>query len=597
MLVAVAFLVVATQVTAQTVSTPARDARRTVAAGTGVIGGIVLTDEAQPRPLRRARVMIASSDWQTSRTEITNDEGRFAFRGLPAARYTVSVTKAGYVAMTYGARRPQRSGTPIVLADGQRITSVIVKLPRTSVITGTIVDHNGDPFFGATVQISRRLLTATGKIAFEQVGATAYADDRGHYRAWGLGAGDYIVAAFVRLSGGSAQKEAVRMSDADIERALRAGVGNGSERSIQERTVGYAPVYYPGTFSLSQATPVTLGAGEERANVDLTLSLAPTAKIQGTVAIPEGVNPQTLTVVLLEGSPESSDGSAFQRNANTSDGTFEFYGLPPGQYKIAAQARGTLPAGGASKKAQAHAPPTHWAATDVIVNGEDISGLTLTLQPGFRISGRVQFDGTRARPDPTRVLVRLQPVHTIGDVSFGVSSVAVDADGRFTVTGTMPGRYRLNAAFRDPSQSGGWRIRTSTVGGQNALDVPIELRDTVDGAAITFTDRISELSGALLDGDGQPAADYEVVAFPSDRSFWVPESRRIRLARPSTDGKYLFAEIPPGEYLIATVPADIEPADLQNPPVLERLGAAAMKVTIEEGEKKVLDLRLASQIR
>ena len=508
---------------AQPAPGPARDVRRTAPEGTAIIAGTVFTDESQPRPLRRARVMIASSDWQLARTEISDDDGRFAFPALPAGRYRLSVVKAGYVGMAYGARRPNGTPTPIVLSDDQRVTNITIKLPRTSVIAGTVMDHNGEPYPGATVAVRRSRFGPSGQLRVEPGRAFVQTDDKGQFRAWGFGAGDYIVSAFPHISG-----EIVRLTDADI----------ASASAKQDRLVGYAPVYYPGTFAPSQAMAVTVAAGEERSNVDLTLTLVHTAKVQGTVAIPEGGNPQTLSVTLLNPGDDSSNAPSFQRFGESADGTFVFHGVPPGQYTVAAQARATSPGGPSAQTTASGNQPSHWATTDVTVDGEDFSGISLTLQPAFAVSGRVEFEGTRTHPDPTRVLVRLRPMQATVEGSFDAPSVQADASGRFTVTGVMPGRYRLTAFVRGSAGgSGGWQIKTSTIGGRSSLDLPIELRGSVGSAVIAFTDRAAELSGVLLDAAGQPAPDYEVVAFASDRAFWGPESRRIKSVRPAIDGK------------------------------------------------------------
>lgn len=109
---------------------PSRDARSQPAAGTGTMSGVVITDDAERRPVRRARVTVNSSDREFGLTAITDDAGMFSFAGLPAARYSLSVTKAGYVTVAYGATRPGRPGTPIVLTDGQRMTGLAQNAAR-----------------------------------------------------------------------------------------------------------------------------------------------------------------------------------------------------------------------------------------------------------------------------------------------------------------------------------------------------------------------------------------------------------------------------------------------------------------------------------
>ena len=112
---------------------PARDLPR-VSLGTGLVAGTVVSDDGSARPLRRARVAIASSERLVVQTSITDDQGHFAFASLPAGRYTLTGTKEGFVTTGYGARGMSRAGNAIALAEQQQVTGIVLKLPRASVI-------------------------------------------------------------------------------------------------------------------------------------------------------------------------------------------------------------------------------------------------------------------------------------------------------------------------------------------------------------------------------------------------------------------------------------------------------------------------------
>jgi hypothetical protein len=72
----------------------------------------------------------------------------------------------------------------------------------------------------------------------------------------------------------------------------------------------------------------------------------------------------------------------------------------------------------------------------------------------------------------------------------------------------------------------------------------------------------------------------------------VPQSRRIRTARPATDGRFSFSNVPPGDYKIAPV-VDAEPGSWFDPAFLQELDQSALRVSIAEGENKVQNVRLA----
>ena len=110
---------------------------------------------------------------------------------------------------------------------------------------------------------------------------------------------------------------------------------------------------------------------------------------------------------------------------------------------------------------------------------------------------------------------------------------------------------------------------------------------------MTFSDRSSELSGTLQDASGLATSDYSIIVFPFDKEYWQPQSRRIQSVRPGTDGRFSVRNLPAGSYMLVAV-TDVEPGEWYDPDFLEQLAAAAMRLTLGEGENKTQDIRLAS---
>jgi hypothetical protein len=228
---------------------------------------------------------------------------------------------------------------------------------------------------------------------------------------------------------------------------------------------------------------------------------------------------------------------------------------------------------------------------EVGVDGRDLQNLVLTLQPGMTISGRIAFEGTSSVPaDLTRIRVSAVPVDLPGPSRELATTVPgrVDASGRFTLSGVVPGRYRITA-----SGAQGWRQASAMISGQDTLDFPIEVKasQNVSGVTVTFTDKESELTGTIVDDKGQPAADYTIILYAADREFWTPGSRRIFSQRPGTDGRFTFRNMAPGDYRIAPV-LDPEPGTWFDPGFLQQLDSNAVRVPIAAGEKKVQNLRI-----
>ena len=106
---------------------PDRDGATQAAVGTGEISGVVVV-LGSGSPVRRAQVTLSGQELRGNRTALTDDQGRFVFHVLPAGRFNLTVNKAGHVSVSYGAKRPGRPGTPIQLADGQRVEKLSIAL-------------------------------------------------------------------------------------------------------------------------------------------------------------------------------------------------------------------------------------------------------------------------------------------------------------------------------------------------------------------------------------------------------------------------------------------------------------------------------------
>ena len=542
-----------------------RDARRP-ATGTATVSGVVVSDEAEPKPVRHARVTCSAAELSHGLTAVTDDRGRFTCAGLPAGRYSIAVTRDGWVATAYGARRPLRSGTPIPIGDGQR-TDVVIRMLRGAVITGALLDESGQPAAGATV-VALRASMQNGERRLTAAGTVATADDRGVYRIFGLPPGDYYVGAgpsSTTLSIGEAQLT----TDADVRRAR----ADGPSAPPVERHVAFASTYYPGTTIALQAAPIPLRGGEERTDVDFALQLVPTARVEGTLTMPDGAPASAAAqVTLIASGPTAFAGSAFDNVRTTrpgADGTFTFGGVAPGSYTLLARLA---------------SPVVLWASTQVAVAGETVSGLTLPLQPGLSIAGQVRIEGSGARPAFSLSAIRItaEPVQSAGDVSIAPAPVNADADGRFAVRGVTPGGYRLVATLPAAARTSGWVQRSGLIDGIETLDLPATVTgQSVTGAVVALTDRPVRVTGVVHGDAAHPAADYTVVLFPLDPALRVPRTRRIQAVHAATDGAYAFEAVAPGEYLIVGL-EDVEPGEWFDAAFLARVAAGAAPLTVRD---------------
>jgi protocatechuate 3,4-dioxygenase beta subunit len=157
--------------------------------GTGVIAGRLVHRGDEATPVRRAMVALASAN-VTRRMVVTDDQGRFAFTGLPAGRYTLRFSKASYAATMYGAASVRAQGLTVALTDGQHITDLVGTMMRGNVVTGRVTDERGQPVVGASVTVFERV-TIGGRLTYRPTTAGSRStDDRGVYRFYGFEPGE-----------------------------------------------------------------------------------------------------------------------------------------------------------------------------------------------------------------------------------------------------------------------------------------------------------------------------------------------------------------------------------------------------------------------
>jgi protocatechuate 3,4-dioxygenase beta subunit len=542
-----------------------------------------------------------------SRAAITDATGSFSFPRLPAGHFTVSASQTQFLQVAYGQTRPGGQGKIIALVDGQQIT-LNVSLPRGGVITGMVVGAEGDPQRSAQVR-SWRVDISGG---FKRLVSTssAQSDDRGIYRIFGLQPGEYFVSAtpspgeFLIAAQMSAQTDLVEraIATAPVIPPAAAGMTPTVAVPIPTPPTGnqvlgsqpYLPTYAPSSMAPSGATSVTVAAGEERMGVDVRLQMVQSSNIQGVLTTPldAGVTLQ-LSLVSDDLTIDSPQTMSSRPDAT---GAFTFRGVAPGTYTVVGQTTPAQPTitivnGQATSPTQPPAALTDaqkmWGRARVTVAGEVTIPVSLTLKPGRSISGVVAFDMARP-PDltRTRVMVSITPAPSPQPIFGGtVTPAQVSPDGRFTITGVMPGRYTLRAS--------NGVSKSAVVSGVDTLDFPMDFsgdRDVTD-AVITVTDQISELSGSLMDSAGKPAVGYTIIAVATDNRHWLPGSRRIAMGRPGPDGQYAIRGLPAGTYQLAAV-VDLVQGEQYDPEFLRTIARASVPVTIVDGGKVTQDLRV-----
>ena len=549
----------------------------------GRITGRVIADNGHP--VKRARAFITAAELPGGRGTLTDENGIFDFTELPAGRYTLNVSKSGFVSLSYGQRRPLQAGTPLQLADGQQMKGIEFRLPRGGVVAGHVFDEDGEPMPGAVVRVMRyqylqgdRRLTPAG---------TAQTDDKGQYRVWGLNPGDYYINAVTRIAdfgrgggpGGGRGGPGGAVAGF-INGALGGNIAAvfGAAGDDQDR-LAYAPTYFPGVGSVAEARPVVVGLSQEVLDVDFNLQLVRTSRINGHVTNPDGT-PTTSGNVNL--TPEGVAGAGRgQIGINYGgriewDGNFSIGNVPPGRYVLRARGDDTeLP---------------QYAMQPLSVSGGEINDLPVVLMPGASLIGSITFQATQlpVPGDLTQVRITAPAVDESG---LGPNpNVRVDKQGGFTLDGVPAGAHliRPNGGLR------GWALKSVSVEGRDVTDTPIDLKSDqkLANVSVVFTDKLSEVNGTVTDQQGAPITEFTVLAFPTDPSLWRPQSRHIMTARPDQTGKFRIRGLPPAEYFLVTVDPG-EQGEWFEPSFLDQHRAGASRLTIAEGDVKTQDFKVS----
>ena len=175
-----------------------------------------------------------------------------------------------------------------------------------------------------------------------------------------------------------------------------------------------------------------------------------------------------------------------------SEGRFEVRDVPPGRWFLRAIARG----GFRDRRGGGGFGGTPTFASQVLViDGYDVTDLTLVLAPSATISGSIIFNVTSQTvpADIARIRVTansLEPVPFLAN-----ANGRVNTDGTFVLE-NVAGGARFVRANGVPD---GWMLEAVYLGGQDVIDTPLDFEGTrhVEGVRLALIDQVTQLSGVV----------------------------------------------------------------------------------------------------
>ena len=492
----------------------------------------------------------------------SQSDGTFRFEGLEPGEYRLSGERAGFINTRYGAKGNSGMGTTLVLKPGQHLTDINLALIPQGVVSGKVLDDDGDPMG----QVNVRLLSRNwvrGKERDFPMGQTSV-NEQGEFRISNLSPGKYYLVASKEGNAMMGGEEAASPGKPDV-RPVRT--------------------FYPSALDRQSAAPMEVKAGQELSGMDIRMRSLPTYHMSGKIvgSFPEG---GVATMRLSLAQEDDLMGFSFGPSSNISkDGAFNLLGVPPGSYVL------TLVSMSGKFRILARHP--------VGVENADVKDVVISLMPAATIKGQIRVEGTRsatvAAPDLQSIQVFLQ-----GAGTFIVGgSTTPKADGPFLLEDISPGKYTLSTS-RAPE---GTYLKSLRFGQQDVLGKEIDLTSGAGGELeLIFSYGAAIVSGTLQLPEPDPAsapadpATEKPTSQPAALIVLVPDVLRadgsgILRANPDQTGAFAFRSVPPGHYrAYALESASV--MSLDNPQVLDALQSKGTEVEVKENDKKDIQLKI-----
>jgi uncharacterized surface anchored protein len=506
------------------------------------IAGTVI-NSTTGEPVWRATVSLLSYDDQHAIQAVeTGSDGRFAFEGIPVAKYPLTASKRGFRSASYDEHGVY--STAIVTGADQDTSGLVFRLVPGAALHGVVTGDGGDPVEGAQVLLFLKPRGHNPGDRIAQVGINT-TDDTGAYNFDNLAAGDYLLA--VKAD----PWYALHRSDAEPQRPA-------SDPSAA-LDVAYPVTFFDSTTDEASASPIVL-AGGSREEANLNLRAVPALRL--TVESPinqNGVSVGPSIQPTIFGTSLSNTGTGSPTRHNNTD-EFEVTGVAPGHYEL------TL-----------GDPPR---VTELDATASQQVDLSLGT-PLVSISGSARTALGAAFPGkPTLILLPLDVAHP-ADPIFRESS-----QGSFRFPSVQSGKWELLAWSGDPSGPGRQITIVSTASaGKATAGNLITVRDKAVSLTVTLSDSDTRVEGfARKEGKGRAGA--LIVLMPKDPAAFLA---RLRTDQSDSDGSFSLRDVAPGEYTVIAI-EDGWDLDRTRPEDFARYLTQGIAVTVTESSGKLVRL-------
>ena len=510
-------------------------------------------------PLGRAQLTLVPASRPVDRVEATTDEqGAYEFRNVEHGTYTLQCSRNGYVRASYGQKGPNQPPVRLTVRPGQELKDLDFHLIRGGVISGRVLDAEGEPLSRVQVQVlMRQYMRGQVRLVPRERHST---DDRGEYRIFDLPPGRYFVRAVWQ--------------------------------SFRNQESSFAPVFYPNALRAEDAQRISVGEGGEVPRVDIRMEKVPTFSVSGKVL--DLVTGRPVTSGGVSARSEESSMGFFAGDRIRSDGSFRLAGLVPGRYQLMAfvERPGLSIFGFGSV-----------VMKPFELREANIENMVVTVGPGVTVRGKIVAEGGEVSTDGLRVM--LMP--KAGNSPFPGGMSLANEDLTFEFPNVRPGQYDLNVSSpQSPMAMGSssgrpqntsFYIGEVSAGGKNVVEEGLTVSENAPipdlEVVLDFTG--GTVTGLLRDEDEQPISGVSVALLSTDQEKRGSE-RYFRSGAADQDGQYKISAIIPGDYLLLAWP-ESDVARVQDPELFTQLEEHAVSVTVDKSASVQQDLTLTEDIQ
>jgi hypothetical protein len=525
------------------------------AAKKAVIEGVVV-NEITKEPIRRVEISLMKqgksdglSAMANALSAVTDAAGKFRIENIDPGDYSLMLRKGGFLMPRayYG-----MSARILKLTEGASLTGLRYALRPQAIITGRVLDDEGEPVQNVFVMLLRYRYDRGANRATQGV-RPQQTNDRGEFRFTDVQSGKYYLMADVRRMG------------------MTGGAPPDAPSAANAPRTAFVSTYFPNAPEFAQAAAIEVQPGQELSGRDIALRKEKVVKVSGKVVDASGAPAKNSSVNLTPVEGALGVGGVFA--PVDEKGAFSSDKVPPGQYN-----------------AQAHSwsgdTNAQSAAVPVAVGDAGLEGLVLQIQPALEAKGAFVLEGSERKDFGfTGFSVNLS---SAGDNDFYGGYGQAKSDGTFTMTGIAPGRFTVNVY----AGSGEGYIKSILLGSEDVYGKEVD-GSAVAAGGLKIVIRLDSaaLSGTVEIPDERKAAlrAPTVVLLPADAHLRDAEQRHV--AQFNQNNGYDLKNLRPGDYIAFALEA-CDYASLQDPEVLAAIAGKGTKVTLAANEAKSLDLKI-----